>query len=189
MLMTVKEFVQASARYVEEYKIREFRTNGNNWATAGKRIELVIKMLDMLGDIESIEGFPMSANAPYILNVGDVAEMVMLELFNRANGYGKNTRLAKSYTVADIYGKSGKPYEVKFFYSNKYRCTALNPASPAEFVYLMTSKAVYKIPYAVALASEKAYGSNAKKHRCICLANIPDLDNYLLKTYTAALFG
>ena len=189
MKMAVVEFVSASARYIEEYKIRDFKKNGNNWATAGKRIDLVIKMLEMLGNIQTLNGSPMSANAPYILNIGDVAEMVMFEMFNRLNGYGEKVHLSKSYAEADIYGSSGKPYEVKFLYSNKYRCTALNPDSPAEFVYLLTNKAVYKIPYSVALESEVVYGSDESKHRCISIKNIPNAEKYILKTYTAALFG
>lgn len=189
MKMTVIEFKAAAIRYVSEYKLREMKKkSGNNWATAGKRIDLVIKMLDLLGDIATLDGFPMSANAPYILNIGDVAEMVMHELFNRANGYGHNIHLSKSTGTADINGKGGYIYEVKFEYNSKYKCTALSATSTAKDVYFMTAKAVYKIPYAIALASEEAYGSDENKHRHIVLHNIENVENYILKTYTEILY-
>lgn len=192
--MTVNEFKNAFARYIDEYKSREFKKEKltgkkcNNSATAGKRVELVIKMLDFLGDIDTLDGSPMSAEAPYILNIGDVAEMVMGECFTRLNGFGHNTNLSKSGKTADFYGKGENAYEVKFMYNIKYRCTALDKKSGAKFVYFMTSKAVYKIPYDIALASEEIYGSDAEKHRCINIKNIANAESYILKTYTEILY-
>jgi hypothetical protein len=194
MKMTVIEFKNAAIRYVDEYRKREYEKekitgkNSNNYATAGKRIDIVIKMLDLLGDIETLDGSRMSENAPYILNIGEVAEMVMVETFNRMNGYGRNTKLCVNGGTADIHGRGGNTYEVKYMYNSKYRCTALAKDSTAEYVYFMTSKAVYKIPYQIALNSEEVYGTDENKHRCICLKNIANAEQYILKTYTKALY-
>lgn len=193
--MTITEFINASERYIDEYKTREYKKSkngkiGNNWSTAAKRIELVINALKILDDIEMLSGSPMSANAPYILNIGDVAEMVIAEIFNRLNGYGHKVILSKTYDDdGDIYGKGSDTYEVKYMYNSKYRCTALNEHSTAKSVYFLTSKGLYKIPYQIALESEEVYGSDEKKHRCINIKNIENADKYLLKTYNKILFN
>lgn len=195
MILTVVEFKNAKERYVDEYRLREYqkaKANGtkeqNNWSTAGKRIDLIIKMLDFLGDIETLDGTPMSTEAPYIINIGEVAEMVMTEAFNRLNGYGKSTKLRVAGGTSDIHGRGDNAYEVKYEYNAKYRCTALSRDSNAKYVYFMTSKAVYKIPYQIALESEEVYGSNPDKYRHICLDNIESPEQYILKTYTDALY-
>lgn len=188
------EFENACARYIEEYEHREFIKNKsgkkcNNAATAYKRIELILNALYSLGDIESLSGSPMSANAPYILNIGDVAEMVIAEVFNRLNGYGHKTVLSKTFDDnGDIYGRGNDTYEVKYMYNTKYRCTALNANSPARFVYFLTSKGIYKIPYNIALASEEVYGTDEEKHRCINIKNIDNVEQYELKTYYEKIF-
>ena len=194
MKMTVIEFKAAADRYIEEYRIREYQKEKatgrkcNNYATAGKRIDLVIKMLNMLGDINTLDGMPMSENAPYIINIGEVAEMVMAEVFSRQNGYGKHFDLKVSGSTCDIYNRKNAGYEVKYMYNSKYRCTALSKNSNAKYVYFMTSKAVYKLPYDIALASEEVYGENAEKHRCINIKNIENAEQYILKTYTEILY-
>lgn len=192
MKMNINDYKNACIRYIDEYKIADYKKTlatgkpQNNYASAGKRIDACIKMLDNLGDIISIEGAPMSAKADYIINCGFVAEMVVAEFFYRLNGYGKHSELSATNTVDyDIAGKAGK-YEIKYNYSNKYRCTALNKNSSAKFVYLVTAKAVYKIPFAIALASEVQYG-NSEKHRAIEPKNIANIEQYELKTYTENL--
>ena len=192
MKMTINEYKVACARYIDEYKISDYKKSVltgkpcNNYASAGKRLNVCLKMLENLGDIDTIEGAPMSATADYIINCGFVAEMVVAEFFYRLNGYGKHTNLSATTTQDfDFAGKSGL-YEIKYQFSNKYRCTALNPQSNAKFVYFVTPKAVYKIPFAIALESETQYGNSAK-YKAIELKNIANYEQYELKTYTDML--
>lgn len=187
MIKTVIEFRMDCERYVEEYMLRD-KTNAS---TAKARIAEILRLLDVLSDVETLEGSAMSARAPYMLNIGTVVEMLVCELFNRLNGYGSRVHLSMSYGSSDIQGRGSNTYEVKYHFSNKYRATALCPSSPAKYVYFCSSskKAVYKLPYEVALEIEEAYGKNASKHRCINIDLLEDADSYILKTYTEALFG
>ena len=159
----------------------------NNYSSATNRMRFFYRALEWLGDIETITGGIMSNNNPDLINIGDLAECILGEVFRRLNGLDHNTKLCKSYDLTDIKGRNAE-YEIKYYFSNKYRCTALNPDSKAKFVYYVSPKGVYKIPYAVALASEVQYG-NKGKYRAICLENIPDYEQYYLKTYSAIICG
>lgn len=159
----------------------------NNYSSAANRMRFFYRSLDWLGNIETITGGVMSANNPDLINIGDLAECILGEVFKRLNGFEPSTKLCKSYGLTDISGRNAE-YEIKYYFSNKYRCTALNPDSKAKFVYYVSPKGVYKIPYAVALASEVQYG-NKGKYKAICLENIPDYKQYFLKTYTAIICG
>ena len=187
MVKTVIEFRQDCNRYVEEYMARD-KTNAS---TAKARIAEILRLLDTLSDIETLEGSAMSARAPYMLNIGTVVEMLVAELFNRINGYGSKAHLSMSYGSSDIHGKGSNSYEIKYHYSNKYRATALCPSSSAKYVYYCSStkKAVYKLPYALALEIEEVYGKDASKHRCINIDLLENAEDYILATYTKALFG
>ena len=189
--LTPTQLIQAIETYYDlEYKKDMRRAKPqNNYSSATNRMRFLLKALEWLGDIETISGAPMSSVHPYLINCGDMEECILTEVFKRLNGYAHNTNLYKSFGFSDIYGKSAE-YEIKYYYSTKYRCTALNRDSKAKFVYLVTTKAVYKIPYQIALESEEVYGNkNPEKYRAICLANIENPEQYIVKSYTAIICG
>jgi hypothetical protein len=189
MILTPIEYKRLAELYRETERAEDMKKAkpSNNWAAAAKRLQIIVKMCDLLGDIEILEGSEMSAKHPELINSGDLAEPLFLEFFRRQNGYDHQTKMVKSGGSADFYGKGGYIYEVKYCYDTKYRCTPLNPKSPADFVYLVTSKAVYKIPFDIALKYEIYHGNTSQKY--LNIKEIPESEKYLVKTYTEIIFG
>ena len=189
MILTPMEYKNLAIAYRDFERMEDMKRlkPNNNWATAYKRLEIIVTMCDVLGDVEILEGSKMSDKHPELINSGDLAEPLFLEFFRRQNGYEPQTRMVKSGGSADFNGKGGLIYEVKYCYDSKYRCTPLNPDSPADFVYLVTSKAIYKIPFSIALEYESYHGNTSQKY--LNIKAIPDSDKYLVKTYTEMIFG
>jgi hypothetical protein len=188
MILTPKEYEELTILYKENERAEDMkRPKPNNcWAAAAKRLEPIVRMCKVLGDIEILEGSPMSDKHPELINSGDLAEPLSIEIFRRVNGYEPRKHIVKSGGDADFYGKGGYIYEVKYCYSSQYRCTPLNPNSPADFVFLITKKAVYKIPFKIAIENETLH---AGKQRYLNIDNIPNGESYLSKTYTEIIFG
>lgn len=189
MILTPNEYKELVIAYRENERKEDMKRAkpNNNWAAAAKRLEVIVKMCDLLGDIEILEGSKMSDKHPELINSGDLAEPLFLEFFRRQNGYTPMKRMVKSGGSADFNGKGGYTYEVKYCYDTKYRCTPLNPESPADFVYLVTSKAVYKIPFDIAIEYETYHGNTSQKY--LNIKEIPESEKYLVKTYTEMIFG
>lgn len=159
----------------------------NNWASEYKRIVPVIKMLNFLGNIKTVTGAVMSAKNSNLINTGDMSEMVSREIVKRINGYEPSVHLKKEEGAIDFSGRGGLMYECKYTFSKKYRSTALNPNSPAHYVYLVSgiAEGVYKIPFKTALQYESVYTDGKK---WLDITAFPEYEQYKLVTYTEMIF-